>query len=463
MIHGMKPTTRYITLLLFTVPALVAAAPATTPTGKTLPVVTSAASSPATNPAPPSPDNNSVRIAAVVNDDVVSNLDLEERITLVIGTTGLQDTPETRAKLRPQLLRTLIDERLQMQEAARNDITVSQADIADAIGYLEKQRGKPPGSLREFLNAQGISATSFESQIRAQVGWARLIGKKVRPRIRISDTDVAEGQRLMAHKSAAGEVKIASILLPVAAPENEEDTKKLAEKLAAEITAGASFEAVASQFSATAPDSGSTEGFWVQPSQLDPAIADQIKKLQPGTVTAPVRTSSGWQIVKFIDKRQNALTPSQDAELALKQIILSLKPDATEAEGKLMLDIAKQVAKNPGSCTEENVAGLQNADFVNIETHLLRQKQSTLSPALQALVAPLSVGQTSAPFATAQGIQLMMLCEKMETEPAAPAPDAPLPDAEQVKRALLQDRLELEATKYMRNLRRDAFVDVRLK
>ena len=85
-----------------------------------------------------------LRIAAIVNEDVISVYDLMHRMRLVLVTSRLSDTPEIRKRLTGQVLRNLIDERLQLQEAKRLKITVSDEQVNDLLIKLNKQNGLPP-------------------------------------------------------------------------------------------------------------------------------------------------------------------------------------------------------------------------------------------------------------------------------------------------------------------------------
>ena len=234
-----------------------------------------------------------VGIVAVVDDQVVSSLDVSDRLALVMGTTGIPDTPENRARLAPQILRSLVDERLQMEEADRQSVTVSDAKIQQGIAEIEKQSGKPPGSLEEYLTAKGLSKASFRAQVKAQIAWSEVLARKVRPKIRISDQEVARYvKRRQESPASAQEVQIASILLPVDAPAADASVKKAADKLGSEIRGGVSFDAVASQFSSGTGSTRAAPPVWVDVSQLDPAIASAVAKAGTGGIT-PAGTHRG--------------------------------------------------------------------------------------------------------------------------------------------------------------------------
>jgi len=406
---------------------------------------------------------DSIGIAAVVDDQVISTVDLNDRVALIMGTTGIPDTEENRAKLAPQILRQLIDEKLELQDAAHASITISDAKLQEGIAQIERQSNKPPGSLEQFLQSKGLSKASFLAQVRGQMAWSEIVLKKIRPKIRISDQEAARYVKKAQGSSKVEEVQIATIQLPVDAPKNEPAVHKLADKLAGEIQSGASFEAIAAQFSS---DTGGkkAEAFWVELPQLDPAIAAAIGKTIKGGVTDPVRTAVGYQIVKFIDTRQvqkqAATAEEPHMELAFKQILMTLKPDAKQQEAELLLQLAKEVKKSPGKCEEKTMAGAGDLAALDFTVTLLRSQASDVPERLRALLLKLKVGEVSEPIITPQGIRLFMLCERIET-PASKAIMSAEDDA--ARESIYREKLELEAQKYLRNLRREAFVEIRAR
>lgn len=396
--------------------------------------------------------DDKVGIAAVVNDRLISTLDVEDRVNMIIGTTGLSDTGEIRAKLRPQVLRALVDETLQLDEAAAQGVDISEKEIDRAVAGIEKQQGKSPGSLRQFLTGKGIPVRSFEQQLRAQLAWTRTVTKVMRSRTNITDAEVEAARRRMASSSVGQEVQLVSVLLPVDAPEHEESVKNLAEKLVSEIKGGVDFSAIAAQFSGGV----SPEPFWVPVAQLDPRVAGEVAKIKPGEITNPIRTDSGYQIIRLVNQKStqsNALAEA-DSEVALKQIVFALREDAKQKEVGVLMEIAQAVAKHPGSCGETSIAGMTDAEDAEISVNIVRVPFSKLSGAVRQIVSTLKVGGISEPFATPKGLQLLMLCEKI---------DMPLnlPEKDKVRDRLMQEKLDLAGVRYMRNLRREAFIEIR--
>ena len=144
-----------------------------------------------------------------------------------------------------------------------------------------------------------------------------------------------------------------------------------------------------------------------------------------------------------------------DAEALFKEIVMRLRYDADLKEVDVLMGIARQVAKHPGTCAQKNVAGIDAFEDMDFKVNYTRTKFSLMSPEILPLVQNLSVEQISEPFAAPDGIHLLMLCEKIVL------PTGQI-DLKKTKEQLLEEKYQLEAMRSLRNLRREAFVEVRL-
>lgn len=401
------------------------------------------------------PASAQMRIAAVVNDDMISTLDVEERIRLTLATTNLSDTEEVRARLRPQIIRQLIDERLQTQEARRLGQSVTQDEVEGAFANVNQQRNLPPGTFQRFLAENNVPLSTIESQMRAQIGWSKVVMNSLRSKVRVTEDEVTREQENAAQGKDITEYRISSIVLSVDKPEDEPSVRALAENLVEEIRGGANFSALAHQFSVGGPDVvEENQNRWVAPHQLEPVLAKTLAALRKGDVSPPIRTLTGYHVIKLLDERRTNTAQVLDSEVLLRQITMKLKPSAEHQEAEVLLDIAREVAKFPGTCRENQVAGVSGLDDLDFSVDFNRVRFRDLQPEVQSMLASLRVGDVSEPYATPQGIHLVQLCERVEMPKQ-------LPPAEQVREKLFRDKVELEATKRMRELRRDALIDVR--
>ena len=119
------------------------------------------------------PSQELVRIAAVVNDNVISMLDLLARIKIAAVSSGLSDSPENRQQLMQPVLRTLIEEQLKVQEAKRQGIEVSPEELNNGMQQVEQQNGLRPGELDQWLASVEIPYDFFKRQIESQILWGK--------------------------------------------------------------------------------------------------------------------------------------------------------------------------------------------------------------------------------------------------------------------------------------------------
>ena len=255
-----------------------------------LPVAGFAAERPAsakTKAAPaeqPLVDNS--RIAAVVNGDVISEADIGNRARLFAISTGLPLSQEVVDRLKPQILRQLVDERLRVQEAQRRKIVIQDAQIAAAIKEIETRNNMQPGALRAKLASDGVSTRTLIDQIRAQLAWTQMLRQTISQKINITDADVAEQQKLAAQRVGQTEYRLGEIFIPVDDPANSADAQHFAETVITELHAGAAFAMVAAQFSQTqtALEGGELghPAALAVPELMDPGHHDRLGQLLVG-------------------------------------------------------------------------------------------------------------------------------------------------------------------------------------
>lgn len=261
-------------------------------------------SRPAEPPAIAPPPARSVEgIAAVVNDDIISMSDLSARLQLALVSSGLPGTAEVRQRLTPQVLRSLVDERLQMQEASRANIAVTDKEIDDAFGRVAEQNQMKRDQLEKMLASQGVPRSALESQIRATIGWGKLVQRRLRPSIEIGEDEIDAVLRRIEANAGKPEYLAAEIFLAVDSPEREEEVRRLADRLVEQIGQGASFPAVARQFSQSAGATNGGDLGWVQQGQLPDELDSALRDLRPGQASRPIRSLTGYHILLLREQR----------------------------------------------------------------------------------------------------------------------------------------------------------------
>jgi peptidyl-prolyl cis-trans isomerase SurA len=243
-------------------------------------------------------------IAATVNEDAITLSDVDDRMKLMVVSSGLPDTEEMRAKLRGQVVNMLIDERLRMQDAARNDVTVKPQDVAGGFETLAKQNNLSAKEFRAVLAKKGVPASTLERQIESQIAWGQVVQKILRPQVAVSNADIDDRLRRLQSSIGKTEYLLAEIFLSVEDRKQEAEKKVLAGRLVSEIRdRHAPFQAVARQFSQSAGAAQGGDLGWVAESQIDPAIAAALASMKTAGISAPVRSSSGYHILLLRDRR----------------------------------------------------------------------------------------------------------------------------------------------------------------
>lgn len=260
-------------------------------------------------------------IAATVNDDAITASDVSDRMRLVLLSSGMPDTAEMRARLRPQILDSLIEERLRMQEAGRIGVAVPPEDIDKGFASLAGQNNATPEKFRAMLQSSGINVRTMRDQIESQLAWGQVIQKKLRPQVIIGDADVDERLARLTAAQGRTEYLLAEIFLPVEGGKDEGQALQLGQRLAREMREGrAPFPAVARQFSRAAGASRGGDMGWVAQGQLPEALDSAVAKLEKGRITDPIRAPDGYHILLLREKRVLARENIPAREQILNQI-----------------------------------------------------------------------------------------------------------------------------------------------
>jgi len=411
--------------------------------------------SPVQTPAPQPPGENAeTRIAAVVNDEVISVADLRSRIRMVMLSSNFPDSPETRQRIGGQVLRTIVDEKLQMQEAKRQNVTATEDEIKKAISLIEKQNNMQSGQLDAVLKAHGIDRASLLDQLTASIVWAKLVRRLVAQANVVSDEEIDDASKRFKESANEPQSRVAEIFLAVDNPQQDDETRRLAERLIEQMKHGARFSAVAQQFSQSATAAVGGDLGWLRPEQLNPELAKAVSQMRPGELSPPIRSGAGYYLLLVLDRRAGRSGASPDeAVLHLVQVVFPLPPQASEAMRRAALAEAQNTRGTAKNCAEMLKIGKEKGSAQLSSEGRLRTSQ--IAPAVRNIVEGLEVGQASQPIVQKNGVGVIMVCEKG-------VPNATLPSRDEIADQLARRRAETLARRYLRDLRRTAFVDVRV-
>jgi len=244
-------------------------------------------------------------IAVVVNEDAITYSDLNDRYRLILASSRIPDGPDVRARLMPQIVGSLVEEQLKFQEGIRNDVEVSQSEVNNGFATIAQQNGLKPEEFAMALEQSGINIETMYRQIRSQIMWSKVVSKRLRPQVNISESDIDTVLKRLQDSVGSYEYLASEIYLPVEAPKEEAQIRDLARNLSMDMQAGkVPFFRIAQQFSKApgAPQGGDMG--WVQEGQLSRELDEVLVTLEPEQVSNPIRTLGGYHILMLRQKRQ---------------------------------------------------------------------------------------------------------------------------------------------------------------
>ena len=405
-------------------------------------------------PQPLGDQNAETRIAAVVNDEVISVADLQSRLRMVMLSSNFPDSQETRQRIASQVLRTIVDEKLEMQEAKRQNVAATEDEIKKAISQIAKQNNLQPDQLDAVLKAHGIDRASLVDQLTASIVWAKLVRRLVSQTNVVSEEEIDDASKRIKESANEPQSRVAEIFLAVDNPQQDDEMRRLAERLIEQMKRGARFSAVAQQFSQSPTAAVGGDLGWLRAEQLSPELAKAVAQMRPGELSSPIRSGAGYYLLLVLDRRTGRSDPGADeAVLHLVQVVFPLPPQASEAMRRTALSEAASAKATAKDCAEMLKIGKEKGSPQLSSEGRLRTSQ--IAPAVRNIVAALEVGQASQPIVQKNGVGVIMVCDKA-------APNTTLPTRDEIADQLAHQRAENLARRYLRDLRRTAFVDVRV-
>ena len=394
---------------------------------------------------------------AIVNGDVITDTDIDQRVALVLAANGGKVDGDERLRLRLQVLRNLIDEKLQVQEAASNDIRIAEAEIDRSYDRVAANFKRTPAAFEQFLRDAGSSPASIKAQIKGELAWNRVLRRKVEPLVNVGDDEV---QAIIAKLNAAkgkDEFHVGEIFL-TATTETEARVMNDAARIVGQIRGGASFVAYARQFSEASSAGVGGDLGWVRAEQLADAVSPVVTTLAPGagasSISDPIRVTGGVAIMALLEKRQVLAADPEAAILSLKQMSLPLPAGITEAQAMIKVKEFQTATQSMGGCGRVEDVGKQLGANVAINDSI---RMKDLPPALQNILKELSIGQATPAFGSAaEGLRVLVLCGRDDS-----AAQVKAPSFDEIYSQMNEERVNMRARRYLRDLRRDAIVDYR--
>ena len=378
-------------------------------------------------------------VAAIVNDHVISTFDVRQRANLLLVSAGIQSTPEMQERAAAQAMRDLIDERLQLQETAEYEISITPEEVNRRLADIARQNNTDIAGLSQQLSSSGVSISTLRSQIEADIAWSRLIGGLYGSRLRISENEIRETQQRIAANATRPQYQISEIFLPAETPEQFEEMEQGAMRLLQEMQRGAPFPLVARQFSQSPSAAAGGDIGWIASTDLAPELQPIAERLQQGQVSMPVRTPTGVYIIAMRDRRAGA-----DAGATS---LVSLRQITAPASSQSALE---RLQRRVNGCDDLNVSNVAGANMVDLG----QATESDLSPPIRARVSGVEAGAATPVLVDGEQASFLVVCSRQTGGGGIPSRD-------EIEGRLREAELAMLAERYLRNLRREATIITR--
>lgn len=246
---------------------------------------------------------NGLKIVATINGEMLSNKDLQERANLFSLTTGIQVNEKNKKMVAEKVLQNTVDEKIKLQEAEKQGVSVSDKEIKEAYRNFEKSNSVPAGKFATVLKEYHVSNDVFLNQIRANLLWNKLVNRKQGAGVFVSEREVSDEFERIKKDMNTPKYMVSEIVI------KKKDGEHISE-LVDILQRDPRFELYAAQFSqsASAPSGGKLG--WVAPGQLAAPLDKTIRSMKEGEVSKAVAYRADYYIFRM-DKIYN---PNKDKQ-----------------------------------------------------------------------------------------------------------------------------------------------------
>ena len=400
------------------------------------------------------------RIAAVVNEDVILRSELDRAIANIrTQYAGKEAQLPPADVLERQVMERLVLMRLQLARATDSGINASDEELERAVQGVAQQNSFTIDQLRQRITQDGMPFTEFRNNLRDEIVTQKLRQSFAQSRINVSEGEV-DAAMATASATASQQFHLAHIVVSIpdgATPDQIAVAQKKVEGVQALIMKGEmTFAAAAVRYSDSPNALEGGDLGWRSLNEIPPAFAQTIQQMQDGQVIGPIRGPSGFQLLQLVETRTQATGSDQQVpQFSARQILVKVDDKTDDAVAKSKADtLAARIA---GGAEFAKLAGESSDDAATKRRSgdLGWFGADTYGTDFGMQVAALSDGQSSAPFKTDAG---WVIVQRIGSRQVAAA--------DQNKRAQIREtigrrKLEEEWNRYLREMRGEAFVDVR--
>lgn len=400
------------------------------------------------------------RIIAVVNNSVITQYELKERVNQVARQLTTQKTPlPSRRVMEKQLLERMITERTLMQLAEDTNIRFDGVPLDRAVARIAQQNNLAPDAFRKALEADGVDFNAFREQIRVEMTVSRLKEREVDNKVQVTEAEIDHflaNPGLDADRQDEYNLAHVLILAPEgASPEKLGELRAKADKALAELKAGASFNQVSAAYSdAQNALQGGSLG-WRAEGQLPTLFAGVARTLKPGETSGVIQSPNGFHIVFLRDKR------GKDVQTIIKQtrarhILVKTNEVVNDDDARNRLNQLKERIENGGDFAA--LAKLHSDDLsANRGGDLNWLNPGDTVPEFERTMDALKPGEVSDPVRSPFGWHLIQVQERRDQDVTQERKRL------EARRAIRERKAEEAFEDWVRQVRDRAYVEYRLE
>ncbi|QDL92503.1 hypothetical protein FDP22_12365 [Paroceanicella profunda] len=393
--------------------------------------------------------------AVVVNDSLVTNFDVAQRLRMMQLMGASQGDDKAPA------IESLIDDKLRAQAAKRTGVELSDDQVNAALDDFAKQRGFASGD--EFvkrIGAAGVSRQAVVDLVANQAAFREAIRVRYLSRAQPTEAEVAAAT---AEGATAGvgptSVRLAELVIPIQ-ERGAERTQEFVAKLHDELANGGDFAEAARKYSRTKSASNGGDVGWMPLDRMPPQISDELALLTAGQVTRPIAVPQAVVLLKVLDVRQDAVASAPAAasnvQVTVARLIVPVREGAPEPDVAEARTEAQQVSRDISSCSDIEARKASYGPRSGLEGPV---SLASLEPAEREAIANLQAGAMANAVRLRDGVAIVMVCAR--TEDAASGTDATNDELQRARSRLISQRMESYAAGYLQELRRDAVIEYR--
>lgn len=385
-------------------------------------------------------------VAAIVNDTVVTTFDVQQRMKLMLISSGGKITSQMLPQLQRQALNDLVEEQLKLQEAKEFELEPEDGEVDGELRQMAAQAGLTIDQFGEVLKGEGVSVATLKNQIAASIVWPRLVQGRYGKRVRVDDDEVELTLERMRADATQEQFLISEICIPVPSPDQAQAYYEGGLQLLEQMRKGVPFAVIAQQFSACTTAAAGGDMGWLRAGELPPDLDAAVRALPVGAVTNPIPSDNAFMILAVRDKRAAVKQGEKSWTFAYASTPLSTGRTAA----RTALEKLKTAEACAGGRTLRQDLGA-GVDVAVVENATLAMIDERFQPAVENLAR----SELSEIVEADDALHILYACEIDE--------GLGIPSRDAIEDRLYSRQLERIAQQYLRDVERKSTVDIRLK